>query len=115
MDRANNDFFRPRGLYCLIMSYKPIATDKKAKVDPALAMLDHEPSSSGSGFPSKAKRNLRNPLAGVSHGEESLPDSVARLVFPTKSNESEGTNKKKKVFSKLNNYFDQRAQARYVS
>ncbi|SCO86049.1 uncharacterized protein FRV6_10176 [Fusarium oxysporum] len=60
MDRANANFFQPRGLYCLIMSYKPVAMGEKAKVDPATAMLNHEPFT-GLGISSKAKRNLRNP------------------------------------------------------
>jgi hypothetical protein len=118
MDRMNSEFFRPRGLYCLIMSYNPISTDKQEKVDIAQAMSNHEPSSSGSGFSSRAKRNLRNPSAGVSHGEENLPDSVATLVYPGMPNATlspSETNTKNKVFARLNNYFDRRAHLYPVS
>ncbi|QGI82561.1 hypothetical protein CEK25_009290 [Fusarium fujikuroi] len=112
MDRANVNFFQPRGLYCLLMSYSPISTINKERVDPAQAMLKLESTSATS---SKAKRNLRNPLAGVSHGEEDLPDSVATLIYPTIERTTPDTDKKRTVFAKLNDYFDQRAQARYAS
>ncbi|KAL1889510.1 hypothetical protein Sste5346_008888 [Sporothrix stenoceras] len=120
MDRMNDEFFRPRGLYCLIMSYSPIAFDKTAKPYPAQALSNHgQASSSDGGLVSTAKRNLRSPTAGVSHGEESLPDSVATLVYPDAAKDpstastSPEAKKKKKAFSRLNDYFDRRAQARY--
>ncbi|CAK7222647.1 hypothetical protein SBRCBS47491_004930 [Sporothrix bragantina] len=124
MDRMNEDFFRPRGLYCLIMSYSPIVWDKnkEAKLDTAqtLASREQQPSDD-SGFFSTAKRNLRSPAAGASHGENSLPDSVATLVYPDDTFNAEGSTslpeekKKKKAFARLNDYFDRRAQARYAS
>ncbi|KAF5632677.1 hypothetical protein F52700_6213 [Fusarium sp. NRRL 52700] len=114
MDRANANFFQPRGLYCLVMSYKPVATGEKAKIDPVQAVINHE-HSTGSGIASKVKSNLRNPRAGVSHGQESLPDSVATLVYPAPANATPETPTKKKVFARLNDYFDRRAQARYAA
>ncbi|TPX18557.1 uncharacterized protein E0L32_002414 [Thyridium curvatum] len=118
MDRMNDEFFRPRGLYCLIMSYNPIAMDKKEKIDPSQAISDHGSSSSQSGLLDTAKRKLRSPAAGVSQGQESLPESVATLVYPDVSkpttSPSSGANKKKKAFARLNDYFDRRAQARYI-
>ncbi|EWG54343.1 hypothetical protein FVEG_12583 [Fusarium verticillioides 7600] len=112
MDRANISFFQPRGLYCLLMSYNPISTSNKEKTDPVQAMLKHK---STAGASSKTRRNLRNPSAGVSHGQDDLPDSVATLVYPTIERTTQNSYKKKAVFAKLNNYFDQRAQARYAS
>ncbi|CAK7224210.1 hypothetical protein SEUCBS140593_005495 [Sporothrix eucalyptigena] len=122
MDRINDEFFRPRGLYCLIMSYNPIAMGEMAKPDPAQALSSHEHISTTDAGPlSTAKRNLRSPTAGVSHGEESLPNTVATLVYPDTSKEkstsksSQEAKKKKKAFVRLNNYFDRRAQARYAT
>ncbi|KAF5985796.1 hypothetical protein FCOIX_1911 [Fusarium coicis] len=112
MDRANISFFQPRGLYCLLMSYSPISTSNKEKTDPVQAMLKHK---STAGASSKTRRNLRNPSAGVSHGQDDLPDSVATLVYPTIEQTTQNSSKKKAVFAKLNDYFDQRAQARYAS
>jgi hypothetical protein len=117
MDRMNDDYFRPRGLYCLLMAYSPIAMNKQAKVNDANAISKREPSSSGSNFSSKARRNFRDPLAGISQGGESLPDAVATLVYPERTGglRSPGEqDKKRKAFSRLNDYFDRRAQARYV-
>jgi hypothetical protein len=117
MDRMNNDFFRPRGLYCLLMAYSPIATDKKAKVNDANAVSKNEPPLTGSNFPATVRRNFRDPLAGTAQGEESLPDTVATLVYPDVSGERRSPGKeqkKRKPFTRLNDYFDRRAQARYV-
>ena len=121
MDRMNDDFFRPRGLYCLIMAYNPTTMPGKETPDPVQAMASHDRSSSSTarGFPSKAKQNLRSPAAGTSQGEAGLPDSVAKLVHPdivdaTVHRDSNSATKKK-AFARLNNYFDRRAQARYVS
>ncbi|RBQ80364.1 hypothetical protein FVER14953_12583 [Fusarium verticillioides] len=94
------------------MSYNPISTSNKEKTDPVQAMLKHK---STAGASSKTRRNLRNPSAGVSHGQDDLPDSVATLVYPTIERTTQNSYKKKAVFAKLNDYFDQRAQARYGS
>jgi hypothetical protein len=117
MDRMNNDFFRPRGLYCLLMAYSPIAMGKKEKVNNANVVSKHEPFSSGSNFSAKARKNFRDPLAGMAQGEESLPDAVATLVYPGRSGDPRSPgeqDKKRKAFARLNDYFDRRAQARYV-
>ncbi|CAK7209645.1 hypothetical protein SCUCBS95973_000510 [Sporothrix curviconia] len=125
MDRMNEDFFRPRGLYCLIMSYSPVVWDKskEAKPDAAQALASRGQASSGEGgFISTAKRNLRSLAAGASYGEDSLPDSVATLVYPDDdpmaaalSPSSPEAKKKKRAFARLNDYFDRRAQARYAA
>ncbi|CAK7263296.1 hypothetical protein SEPCBS57363_000495 [Sporothrix epigloea] len=126
MDRMNKEFFRPRGLYCLIMSYSPIAWDKNnvAQPDVAQALTSRQtPQSDDVGFLSSAKQKLRDPAAGASHGEESLPSSVAALVYAEDSSDSpeapssssRETNKMKKAFARLDDYFDRRAQARYAA
>lgn len=119
MDQMNDEFFRPRGLYCLIISYSPIALDTSAKPDPAQALSSREPQPSDAGFFSTAKHNLRDPTAATSQGPESLPVSVATLVYPDASKapsspSSPETKKRKMAFARLNDYFDRRAQARYV-
>ncbi|CAK7267597.1 hypothetical protein SEPCBS119000_002631 [Sporothrix epigloea] len=127
MDRMNKDFFRPRGLYCLIMSYSPITWNKSKEstsdVTQALASRQTPPSDDG-GFLSTAKHKLRDPAAGTSLGEESLPDTVATLVYPVESSDSPEASrlsskpdagKMKKAFARLDDYFDRRAQARYAA
>lgn len=119
MDQMNADFFQPRGLYCLIMSYNPVNMPGQVNSDPVEAVATHKPSPSApaKGFVSKAKQNLRSPSAGTSQGEDNLPDSVADLVYPEPAtvSESADTKAKKKAFTRLDHYFDRRAQARYVS
>ncbi|KAF5536398.1 hypothetical protein FMEXI_10344 [Fusarium mexicanum] len=63
-----------------------------------------------------AKTETRwNPQAGISYGQESLPDSVATLVYPAAPHATPEAATKKKVFARLNDYFDRRAQARYAA
>lgn len=91
--------------------------DKKGIVNDADAISKNEPPLLGSNFPATAKRNFRDPLAGTAQGEESLPDDVAKLVYPDESGEHRSPGKeekKRKAFTRLNDYFDRRAQARYV-
>lgn len=118
MDEMNENFFRPRGLYCLIMSYDPMGITGKENVDPLQAMTDHKANeAAGGSLPSKVKKNLRNPSAGVSQGERNLPDSAATLVYPDmepSTQPNHDSSEQKKTFSRLNKYFDRRARARYV-
>lgn len=119
LDRVNDEFFRPRGLYCLIMAYNPIATGAKGQLDDAEAINKSQASSSLSkrSLPGRALKKLRSPVVGTAQGQESLPPNVATLVYPGSTAKSQipGEPKKKNAMKRLDNYFDQRAQARYVS
>lgn len=109
----NEEFFRPRGLYCLLMAYNPIPMQKKDKTDVAQTISAAMPPSSGGGLSAKLKKNLRNPFANVTEGEENLPEQVAPLIFPEKP--AKPGKKSKWAKYNLNDFFDKRAQARYVS
>ena len=121
LDRMNNEFFRPRGLFCLLMSYNPIAVGAKGVPDEADAVSNALSSSSPTSkqpFTTRVKKNLRNPVAATAEGEDSLPTSTAPLVYLETSAmpRSPGEPKQKqKLGDRLNTYFDKRAQARYVS
>jgi hypothetical protein len=100
------------------MAYNPVAADKKEKVDDTQIVSKLVPPSSGRGLSARAKRNLRDPVAGTAEGEENLPATVAPLVYPDYyvKNRSPGEQEKKRnKITRLNDYFDRRAQARYVS
>ncbi|PWN86779.1 hypothetical protein FA10DRAFT_263046 [Acaromyces ingoldii] len=118
LDRINREYFRPRGLYCLLMSYDPIAMEQKESVEEVDAisrsMLPESSSESRSKLMDRAKRNLRNPVAATTEGEGNLPSKAAALVYrdEQKSASPNGSDIKK-VF-RLNNYLDRRAQARYA-
>ncbi|KAB8070022.1 hypothetical protein BDV29DRAFT_181698 [Aspergillus leporis] len=118
LEQVNNEFFRPRGLCCLLMAYNPVAADKKEKVDDTQIVSKLVPPSSGRGLSARAKRNLRDPVAGTAEGEENLPATVAPLVYPDYyvKNRSPGEQEKKRnKITRLNDYFDRRAQARYAT
>jgi hypothetical protein len=93
MDKYNNEVFRPRGLFCMIMKYDPIERD------PAdLAVEDGGPFKKLSNLvsggspgqlvgpgnqqqgPTKQDR-FRNPISGKVNGESNLPTAVAPLEY----------------------------------
>lgn len=93
MDKYNNEVFRPRGLFCMIMKYDPVERD------PAdLAVGDGGPFKKLSnlvsgGSPSQLvglgnqpqgphnQDRFRNPISGKVNGESSLPTNVAPLEY----------------------------------
>lgn len=122
LDRINKEFFRPRGLFCLLMSYNPIPLGIAGEAGDADAVSNAISSSSPTSkqpFIAKAKKNLRNPVAGTAEGEDNLPTSTAPLIYPEThvggTSPSQDPKQKQKLGERLNNYFDKRSQARYVS
>ncbi|EXJ69488.1 uncharacterized protein A1O5_07524 [Cladophialophora psammophila CBS 110553] len=119
LDRMNNEFFRPRGLFCLLMSYNPIAMGTKGVRDADVISnaLSSSSLTSRQTLTARAKKNLRNPVAATAEGEDSLPPTTARLVYPetsaTETRRSPGE-PKQKLGDRVNRYFDKRAQARYA-
>ncbi|KAJ9607130.1 hypothetical protein H2200_008202 [Cladophialophora chaetospira] len=121
LDRVNEEYFRPRGLYCLLMTYTPFALGAKEQFDideavsgaPSPSLSTKEQS-----FVERARKNLRNPVAGTVEGEERLPPNVAPLVHPAVSaatQDSPRLAKQRNAITRITNYLDDRAQARYVS
>lgn len=121
MDRINNEFFRPRGLFCLLMAYNPVALDAKATVSDPDAIsnsIGSFPSSSPTAkvkISERVRKNLRNPVAGTTKGADQLPRTKADLIYEgdVGKSKSPDTTEKKKLH--VNKYLDRRAQARYVS
>lgn len=109
----NNEFFRPRGLFCLVMTYKPESSSSHDRVD-----LNNAISSSLG--PSSIKRNLRL-SSGKTYGEMEMPEA-APLIFPAldqlaADTSEDGVKKQSKLKSSqkfVANYMDKRAQAKYV-
>jgi len=127
LDQINEALFKPRGLYCMIMTFKP---DKPLErvlgqdVADAHAMaLTQSTSEDSSGLSAKMKK-LRL-ASGTSKGELSLPEP-APLVYPAldaaalqAANSSEPLSEKKQSALKdygafLSDYLDRRAQAEYA-
>ena len=114
----NNEFFKPRGLYCLIMTYKPEASATHASVDITQVINNYStPAASGM---KDSLRNLRM-SSGKTHGELEMPEA-APLIFPAldalaESTSPEGIQQQNKLKSSqkfVADYFDRRAQAKYA-
>ncbi|KAH7399812.1 hypothetical protein BKA64DRAFT_465634 [Cadophora sp. MPI-SDFR-AT-0126] len=118
LDRMNEEFFKPRGLYCLIMTYKPDSTASHTRVDTNQTIATY--STPASSTARQTLRNLRT-SSGKTYGELELPES-APLIFPAlekvlKDTTEEGIKKQGKMRSTgkfLDDYFDRRAQAKWA-
>ncbi len=136
LDQVNEKLFKPPGLYCLVMSYRPEAVPTgdvaMEPVDTSKAALKwlKPPTSSFKMYAGNFKSS-----SGTTRGEIELPET-APLVYPDtgyaevggktrtpdpQDNETASTDKeaKRSVFSQNKKvaaaYFDKRAQAKYVS
>ncbi|KAM0425049.1 hypothetical protein ACHAPT_009608 [Fusarium lateritium] len=116
LDKANNDFFRPRGLYCLIMTYSP-DTDKPHEV---AEMSSTIAASLNPSTGQKIYGKLRE-SRGKTYGEVELPEA-APLVFPvlddpdTPSDAPKSTKEKMEgTQNYVREYFDKRAQAKFAA
>jgi hypothetical protein len=140
LDQINESLFKPRGLYCMIMTFKPdnphdpvlginfAASGGLSATDQALVKATSIPDSE-----LRQKLQKMRLTSGTSKGEMSLPES-APLIYPAIDAAAEAAleaaegsssgaqpalseSKKEKLSSKggfLANYFDRRAQASYA-
>lgn len=122
LDTINDQFFRPRGLFCLVMTWNPEsdATETAVDLSSTISATIQQRSTPSSGM-SKLKNNLKR-SDGNTYGELDFPE-VAPLIFPaldelqeTTSEEATGKREKLKRTKKfVSEYWDRRAQAEYVS
>ncbi len=114
----NEEFFKPRGLYCLIMTYKPDSTASHTRVDINQTISNY--SNPASSAARQTLRNLRT-SSGKTYGELELPES-APLIFPGLDKLAEDSNEAAKNKGKMTSrsgkfvadYFDRRAQAKWT-
>ncbi|KAL4746504.1 hypothetical protein BDW72DRAFT_197632 [Aspergillus terricola var. indicus] len=114
-DKINEEFFRPRGLYCLIMTWEPEsdATFRKFDLNTAISTAVDQ---GGPGTLNKLKHRLKS-SHGKTHNELPFPE-FAPLVFPSldavaaSGSEAQIENLKKREF--LADYFDRRGQAKFA-
>lgn len=115
----NNEFFMPRGLYCLMLTYKPESSATHASVDISKAIASSLDDTT-TGF----KKSLKNIKlsSGTTYGELEMPQA-APLIFPALdqiadvegSENAKKSNKFKNSNKFVTDYYDRRAQAKYVS
>ena len=118
LDRANNEFFRPRGLYCLVMTWNPDSSETEESLD-ITSTVSSRLAHSDSGKVDKVVNNLRRSDGKTS--ELAIP-KAAPLIFPALDDLAEQTgeeavkkqNKLRKSANFAGDYFDRRARAKYV-
>lgn len=116
LDRINDEFFRPRGLYCLVMTWKPESPTLMLEVDISSSIADRMSTPDGLG--AKTKRAMKT---SSREGKIEFTE-CATLVYPklddlVASTGAEAETKKEKMKHYkgfADRYFDQRAQAKHV-
>lgn len=118
LDQMNESLFKPRGLFCMIMTFKPDAAPvigmDVTSTDQALAKVVSEPDSD------LRRRLMKLRLtSGTTRGEMSLPDA-APLIYPAIDDAANNPSEEKQNFLKasgafMNTYLDRRAHAIYAS
>jgi hypothetical protein len=115
LDAMNNEFFRPRGLYCLVLTWNPESSDPTDTID-LTSMI------SKSINPSTGQSQTRNKFhtsSGNSYGDFGFP-AAAPLVFPVLDEiDSQGEQKTKEKMKRkgefVSEYFDRRARAQWAA
>lgn len=107
----NEHSFKSRGLYALVMSYKPNSKPASEDVDFAAHVDDAITSSKEGGI-----ANFRS-SSGKAHGKSEMPWECAPLVFPEldKADDSQKVNALRRAGQFTKDYYDHRAQAEFVS
>ncbi|KAJ9209379.1 hypothetical protein DTO166G4_9008 [Paecilomyces variotii] len=119
LDKVNDEFFRPRGLYCLLMTWSPDSDEIHTAVN-ITTTVSESLKPSGSGYAQRIQRNLRS-SSGKSYGNLDFPE-VAPLIYPgldyLASQEGEPAVEQKKKLKKgkafVEDYMDRRAQAKFA-
>jgi hypothetical protein len=78
LDKINDEFFRPHGLYCLVMTWNPESVETHNSVDLTSTISSSLHPGSGTG---KFKNNRRS-SSGQTHDDMDFPEA-APLIFPT--------------------------------
>lgn len=119
LDKMNDDFYRPRGLYCLVMTWSPESSETSSAFD--LTSTISSKSKSNPSGPSNFAKKFSN-SSGKTYADMEFPE-VAPLIFPAldnlaKQQGEDAARKRDKLKKKakfVDDYWDKRAQAKYVS
>jgi hypothetical protein len=121
LDKINDSFFQPRGLYCVVMTWNPESSETHPSINLSTQVLtsvtQNNPDSSGLGM---LNHNLQRP-SGKTYGEVDFP-ITARLIFSSLDHlamqHSEDAENKREMLKRarksVDKYLDCRVQAKYV-
>lgn len=120
LDKMNDEFYRPRGLYCLVMTWSPESSETSSTIDLTSTIFAKSHSNNNKGASKLAKKFSNS--SGKSYANMEIPE-VAPLIYPAldKLAEQQGEDavrkrdKLKKKANFVDDYWDKRAQAKYVS
>ncbi|KAB8228259.1 uncharacterized protein BDW43DRAFT_304070 [Aspergillus alliaceus] len=118
-DKVNEELFRPRGLYCLLMTWKPESSSTIASFDlnsTVATSIEH-----GGPAPFNKMKHLFKSSHGNTYGDMPFPET-APLIFPDldhlAAQGDEGATKIKSANSSrrefVADYFDRRSQAQFT-
>ncbi|KAK4945607.1 hypothetical protein LTR10_015226 [Elasticomyces elasticus] len=116
LDRINDEFFRQRGLYCLVLTWQPESSELHTSMDLTGTIAQRETPVHGI---DKVKRSMKT---GSAVGDVEFTE-CATLVFPhldilaaQEGGDAESKKAKLKHYSAFaGTYFDRRAQAKYAA
>ncbi len=117
LDRINDEFFRPRGLYCLVLTWQPDYTGLRTSVDLSATVA------SRMAAPTGAAGKLKRAMKTSSAASDIEFTECAPLVYPKldelaaqTGDVAERKRDKLKHYKEFSaTYFDRRAQAKHVS
>ncbi|KAI5197063.1 hypothetical protein AUEXF2481DRAFT_91290 [Aureobasidium subglaciale EXF-2481] len=115
LDKINKDFFMPRGLFCLVLTWNPDNADARTTVG-----FNNIAAKAMSGDNEQFMSSLRK-SNGKTYGEFQWPE-VAPLIYPgldvlAATSDEEGRKKKSSLKTKrgfVEDYMDRRAQAKFA-
>lgn len=120
LDKMNEGYFKPRGLYALIIKYKPKKSSSGSAPDP-YELVDIESNIADTVASREAKegnfwKGLIKGAASTTHSEDEIPD-FAPLTFPYLDdlNEAEKKSAMKQKGAFLTDYYDRRAQSTFAA
>lgn len=118
LDAVNDRLFKPHGLYCMMITYKPSQSNKKVvQVDHASTATER--ASRGEEAAEKKGKRFLNTEAAKSHGELSIPEA-APLIFPALDAAADAASGQedqqfKSYRAYINDYLDRRRQAKFAA
>ncbi|KAJ5912298.1 hypothetical protein N7504_001181 [Penicillium tannophilum] len=117
-DQVNKEFFQPRGLYCLVMTWNPELADAPSTAVDLNSLISQ---TAGGGSPGTLGRLRHKFKSSDGKGYGNIFPEVAPLVFPDIDQVASDPNAEKKL-SKIkkkgqfvSGYMDKRAQAKFIA
>ncbi|KAJ5648857.1 uncharacterized protein N7484_002580 [Penicillium longicatenatum] len=117
-DQVNKEFFQPRGLYCLIMTWNPELADAASTTVDLNSLISQAAGSGSSGTLERLRHKFKS-SDGKGYGN--IFPEVAPLVFPeidqlaSDPNAEKKLSKMKKKGQFVSSYMDKRAQAKFIA